>query len=205
MKTCVCGKYIPTKVTIDGKERNLQNRRKCLDCFPFGTKHVYSKKSPDEVRSYNAKKAQNWRKRKMDENGGKDPINIIRVEKKARVVNAIGGACQVCGYSKLFNNLVFHHTGNKSFELDSRRFQYAMNKLLDEIEKCVLICHNCHGEVHANLIDEELVAKCHQHFQDREFFFSALHNSVRLHDLIKDPPRHYETQGTHNPLTISIV
>src|SRR5206468_1476608 len=37
MKNCLnCGKSVPVKLVVDGKLRNLNNRRYCLDCSPFG-------------------------------------------------------------------------------------------------------------------------------------------------------------------------
>ncbi len=165
MKICECGKSIPHQITLDGTVRRLRNRTKCLECMPFGSKHVHGRKTEDEIRTYNAEKARRWYNRQKQANGGKDPIHLLRTERKQMIVDLLGGECQICGYSKCISNLVFHHISDKSFQLDSRRFQYSMKVLWPEIRKCTLICHNCHGEVHANMIDESLISRLHDHIK----------------------------------------
>ncbi len=58
-----------------------------------------------------------------------------------------------CPYNRCLRNLVFHHEFGKEFELSQRAFQFSWEKLLPEIKKCVLLCANCHGEVHDGLRD----------------------------------------------------
>src|SRR5438132_10061261 len=37
MKHCLnCGKSVPVRLVVDGKLRNLNRRKYCLDCSPFG-------------------------------------------------------------------------------------------------------------------------------------------------------------------------
>ena len=41
MKTCKkCGKEFPTRMTIDGKSRNLMGRNYCIECSPFGSRRA---------------------------------------------------------------------------------------------------------------------------------------------------------------------
>jgi hypothetical protein len=47
--------------------------------------------------------------------------------------------------------LCFHHRNpsEKKIRLDSRRFSNTNLKLLlEEVDKCDLLCHNCHQELH---------------------------------------------------------
>jgi len=75
-----------------------------------------------------------------------------RLKAKRWVIKYAGGKCQVCQYDKYQGNLVFHHIGDKK-ETVSRMINATVSwsQILDEINKCVLLCHNCHGEVHAGL------------------------------------------------------
>lgn len=72
---------------------------------------------------------------------------------KLKAVEYKGGKCLICGYNKCVNALTFHHINpeEKSFGISggTRSFE----KLKPELDKCVLLCHNCHAEVHAGLID----------------------------------------------------
>jgi hypothetical protein len=160
MRTCKCGNAIPNTKTINNKRRNLRNRTKCLDCLPFGESR-YRQKTPEEKKKYNAKKARNWYHRQKAKNGI-DPICALRTGKKEKLVKIFGGCCQLCGYNKTLRNLAFHHLRDKKFPLSSRAFQFAWKKILKEAKKCVLVCHNCHGEIHDGLVEAEVIDKLHE-------------------------------------------
>lgn len=73
---------------------------------------------------------------------------------KEDLVRKFGGCCQVCGYKKCFAALHFHHINPKEkfFNISSKNTYYDVEK---ELEKCILICSNCHCEVHQSLISPE--------------------------------------------------
>ena len=60
-----------------------------------------------------------------------------------------------CGYNKCHASLVFHHLEpeKKSFGIGDRKFA-PFEELLKEADKTILVCSNCHGEVHEGLHDE---------------------------------------------------
>jgi hypothetical protein len=59
----------------------------------------------------------------------------------------LGGKCSTCGYNKCDAALEFHHiSDNKEFVIAGAK--YGWEKLKPEIEKCILLCANCHREVH---------------------------------------------------------
>lgn len=164
MKSCInCGNHFPNSMLIDHKLRNLQNRTKCLACLPF-MHSVYCKKElSDEQKKERARsKSKTWYERKK-QNDGIDPIRQRRTEKKKYIIDMLGGSCQFCGYNKTFANLAFHHLYDKRHELSSRRFQYALASILPEIRKCVLACHNCHGEIHQGLIGSDEIMRAHSY------------------------------------------
>lgn len=69
--------------------------------------------------------------------------------RKREAVKLKGDRCYKCGYNKNLAGLVFHHRSGKDFGLDIRAFSNnSWQKLLDELEKCDLVCHNCHMEIH---------------------------------------------------------
>ncbi len=65
----------------------------------------------------------------------------------------LGGACMICGYKRCSGALDFHHRDpkQKEFGLSDRGLTRSWEKTLKEIKKCVLICANCHREVHAGI------------------------------------------------------
>lgn len=47
----------------------------------------------------------------------------------------------------------FHHLRDKDFAIgDSTRKNYSLNRVKKEIEKCLVVCSNCHRKIHAGLI-----------------------------------------------------
>ncbi len=69
--------------------------------------------------------------------------------RKREMIALKGGGCSCCGYNKNYAALHFHHLGNKSFNLDSRKIaNCTYEKLLIELEKCIVLCANCHAEEH---------------------------------------------------------
>lgn len=156
MKICSqCGTEYKIRQIIDGKKHVLKNRTKCLACQPFKSS-IYRKKTPEEKRAKNARKVREHWHRTRDKLGV-DPIRLRRESYKKAALALIGSKCQFCNYNKCVRNLAFHHLANKSFDLSSRAFQFSLDKLIDELRKCVIACHNCHGEIHEGLIDKQVV------------------------------------------------
>jgi hypothetical protein len=61
-----------------------------------------------------------------------------------------GDKCAICGYNKCPRVLSFHHVDpkKKDFGLSTRGLTRSWDKMRKEIDKCVLLCANCHMEVH---------------------------------------------------------
>lgn len=77
----------------------------------------------------------------------------IRHKVKQRAVTLKGGKCIVCGYDKCIEALHFHHRDplQKEFQISSPNFN-KWDDVVNELEKCDLLCSNCHAELHAGLI-----------------------------------------------------
>ncbi len=73
------------------------------------------------------------------------------LKRKYEAVLARGGKCERCGYDKNISALDFHHINpdEKKFEIDIRKFSNTnLEDLQKEIDKCILLCANCHREEH---------------------------------------------------------
>lgn len=60
--------------------------------------------------------------------------------------------CSICGYNRCKASLDFHHINpkTKSFAL-SKAADFFLDKVILELDKCILVCANCHGEIHAGI------------------------------------------------------
>ena len=68
---------------------------------------------------------------------------------KQWAVDYLGGKCQACGYDKYIGALQFHHRdpSQKRFRIGGAH-QRTIESLRIELDKCDLLCANCHAELH---------------------------------------------------------
>ena len=76
-------------------------------------------------------------------------------ERNREIVNNIKKkGCSICGYNKSLKALHFHHTAdNKKYDVGwivAEGLSYDL--LIKEIDKCILVCSNCHHEMHDKII-----------------------------------------------------
>lgn len=76
-------------------------------------------------------------------------VNIRKHSNKVKAIEYKGGRCELCGYKKCPRALCFHHRNpsEKDFIISgnhSRKWEVIRK----ELDKCVLLCHNCHMETH---------------------------------------------------------
>jgi hypothetical protein len=73
------------------------------------------------------------------------------IDRKLELIKIKGGYCEKCGYSKNLSALTFHHVDpkDKSFNVEMRNIaNHDWEIVLEEANKCELLCHNCHHETH---------------------------------------------------------
>ena len=74
---------------------------------------------------------------------------------KERMIQAMGGKCQCCGYDKCTQALEFHHLDPSSKDFSLGRIRANIRgwaTIVEELKKCILLCSNCHREVHAEIL-----------------------------------------------------
>ena len=83
-----------------------------------------------------------------------EAVTRRRRKVKRMLVEAAGGECIVCGYSRCIAALEFHHLvpAEKRFSLSHRGVTRSLEKARAEASKCALLCANCHAEVEAGVI-----------------------------------------------------
>ena len=137
-----CGDVFKTRVRIEGKYRTLQHRKYCLSCSPFGchnTRKIELSYSHEPREKREAAKYKKWQRK-------------ARKERKTKLIEILGGKCVSCGYSRCTAALDFHHKNEKLKKFGIADFGLCRKweKLVEEIKKCVLLCRNCHAELHSN-------------------------------------------------------
>ena len=69
---------------------------------------------------------------------------------RKRVILEHGGKCKICGYSKYLGALDFHHLDPLTKE-DNINGCSTLKQVRNEAAKCLLVCSNCHREIHEDL------------------------------------------------------
>lgn len=120
IKICkICGKEFSTK--------NYGSARKyCFECSPYY--------------------------KKGDNVGRATAITTLRRAIKKMLVDRKGGKCEICGYDKCISALQFHHKNPKEKDFNISKFccsnRLDLDKAIEEVDKCTLLCANCHAEEH---------------------------------------------------------
>jgi len=84
--------------------------------------------------SYNSEKVKRWRK-----------------GLKKKIVKSMGGKCCVCGYDKCYSALSLHHIDPSQKDFQISKVRVSPKKwpdIIKELNKCALVCNNCHSEIH---------------------------------------------------------
>lgn len=101
---------------------------------------------------------------KVDNRSYKDRREYLIKAVKARrkkvrllAVQYKGGKCEICGYNRCVDAFEFHHLDvtQKDFGISEKGYTRSWAKVKEELDKCKLLCSNCHRETHAKLAASE--------------------------------------------------
>lgn len=106
---------------------------------------------------------------------------------KKKLIAYKGGKCERCGYDKCMAAIDFHHRtpSNKKFGISVSLNAMSFSKLLIEVDKCILLCSNCHREEH--------YVACKNTYTPRPIVFPK--------NLIKATKQELELMITEHPMT----
>ena len=113
---------------FDSKEYYIKNREKIL-------------KHQKQYQKDNIKKI-SLRKRKYRKKISKEKRQYVSDYKLSK-------GCSICGYNKCASALDFHHNGDKNFNISWAVSQFELKDIKKEMDKCMILCANCHRELHA--------------------------------------------------------
>lgn len=155
-----CGRGFPSYVEIDGKKRNLCSRRFCLECSPFGKHNTANLvvTNKDEKWCPKCEKMLPRCEFYIRRGSGcssycKSCFNLLCTERqremKQKAVTYMGGKCR-CGYDKCLGALEFHHKDPSEKDPNIRfgSSRKSFKKIAKELDKCIMLCANCHREEH---------------------------------------------------------
>ena len=81
----------------------------------------------------------------------------LRVECRGILKTIKSKGCSICGYNKCVDAIDFHHIELKNRkDRDVGRMVSGINskakirRIIEEVSKCIILCANCHRELHSN-------------------------------------------------------
>lgn len=97
---------------------------------------------------------------------------VIRRRNKIKIlaVEYMGGKCQnpECGYDKIITALEFHHLyEDKDFGISEKGNTKSWELIKKELNKCVMLCANCHREVHGGILDVNKFVKLNENKEQK--------------------------------------
>lgn len=160
----LCHKDFPFIKYINGVKRSGCSRAYCWDCSPYGEKRRRRLTMTRETKECSVckltKNLSDYYPRRRgfgphDVNSSCKSCDFLRQyqskeENKAEYVKYKGGKCEKCGYNKCNSALDFHHLNpkQKKFSLSKERKSIWSKGIKEELDKCILLCANCHRELH---------------------------------------------------------
>ena len=72
---------------------------------------------------------------------------------KRKALKYKGYKCIFCKYNYYEGALEFHHIDpkTKSFGIGQKGYTRSWLKVKEELDKCILVCSNCHQEIHGGI------------------------------------------------------
>ena len=67
---------------------------------------------------------------------------------KSRALELLGNECCLCGFSGSPAAMQFHHVDPRKKEVNFNDSFVSWDRYKKELEKCILLCANCHATVH---------------------------------------------------------
>jgi RNase P subunit RPR2 len=151
-----CDREFPDFITTNGKRKDIRKRKHCPRCVPL--------RKADRTRIRTTLK-RGVRCATTCRTCGKYFVTVSangvcpscivrgrRIKSKLKAIDLLGGSCEYCGYARSPWALDFHHVdpATKSFRI-ANNWANAWREIEAEVKKCVLLCKNCHAELHAEM------------------------------------------------------
>ena len=164
-----CEAPFPNRVRIEGKVRVLSTRKRCLACSPFGT---HNTRKVGAVEDGTERCSLCHQRKPLEDfylcrNGryyayckvcDRTRQTSRKREVKTAAVGYLGGSCTRCGYDRHVAGLDFHHTDPSTKDFTLGHYNGGLQggeltaNLKAELDKCELVCSNCHREIHAGAL-----------------------------------------------------
>ena len=96
-------------------------------------------------------------------------VKTHRYLTKSRIIYVMGGKCACCGYDKCQSALEVHHLSPEEKEFTvAQNLNKSWDLIQQELQKGILVCANCHREIHEGLIDTNKLVPSYNEQRNQE-------------------------------------
>jgi predicted HNH restriction endonuclease len=83
----------------------------------------------------------------------KRAVDKRRKKIRSEAIKYRGGKCELCGYKRCSRAFDFHHLDpkKKKFGISLNGLTRSWERVRHELDNCIMLCANCHREVHAGI------------------------------------------------------
>ena len=124
----------------DYYQKNKERLKKKRMLYYWANRETILKKRKEYQQTKHGKKQLKLRNKKRNDRR--------QQEMKVFMHNLKINGCAICGYNKCDAALSYHHANPKYKKYNIGNFKEPNNKFIKEISKCILLCSNCHREIH---------------------------------------------------------
>jgi len=109
-------------------------------------------KDPDKQREYQRLRYHKIKHKPAQRASRHDSKKNLIERNRQTVLEAKTNGCQICGYNKCADSLEFHHKdpNTKELTISAAVRAWGPERLVEELNKCIILCANCHRELHYN-------------------------------------------------------
>lgn len=177
MTECIiCHKLFNRTIEINGVKKWSSKRKICYECNPFGERKFTGGKGIIKVDVINdTLKCGKCKQIKSIELFNQDQTRLTgyscyckdcaveqtisrMVKFKLKCLDYLTHECTICGYNKCIAALDFHHKDPTQKDVLISRFKFYTfdDRVKKELDKCIVLCANCHRELHYSRKDSNL-------------------------------------------------
>lgn len=145
-----CGSEFKNRIKVNGSVKVLNRRKYCLECSPFGKRNTKRLHLPQRNESSKKHCPQCGKEFKWNKNNVCWTCRSYNRRKKNRnrAIDHLGSKCSNCKL-KDKDVLTFHHISKDSkYDNLSSLWHRKWSIIEKEINKCKILCANCHMKLH---------------------------------------------------------
>jgi hypothetical protein len=151
MKKCLkCGNEFNNRIIVNGAIKVVNRRKYCIECSPFGKRNTKRIHLPPLDKNSKKQCPQCGKKFKWNKNNVCWTCRSFNRRKshRSKGLDYLGNKCKNCGINDPEVLTFHHHDRDNKYDNLSSLWHRNWSIIKKELDKCELLCANCHIKLH---------------------------------------------------------